>query len=275
MKKFLSTLVVMLGLGLAQTLGVGLVAHGPGPRVAGTLESRLALGAWTLEGWSQVGLWPSPSASLGFGATYALELGPAGLASLTGQAFVRWPSLDFWGRADLKGTFGPAALSAGLGYSTAPRELFWPESALGQGLVATAKLDYRLARRQIASLHLVYEENGRTFTEASLTERDRRSQRTFGLGLSTEQPYLFLLGGRKERLGSGVVEATLRIGGLNRITLSYFARDLRATLEAGAPWYVRGEVAWGNTWASMRGDAGGYTFWGGYRWQLDAQGGLW
>jgi len=275
MKKLLATLVVSLGLGLAQTLGVGLVAQGPGPGVAGTLEGHLTLGAWTLEGWSQVGLWPSPSASLGFGAGYALELGPAGRASLAGQAFVRWPSLDFWGRAGLEGTLGQAAVNATLGYSTAPRTLFWPQSEPDQGLMAKAEFKRRLSRREIASLQLAYAERGPAFGEASLTMRDRRSQRTLGLGLSTEQPHLFLLGGLKERLGAGVAEAALRIGGFNQITLSYFTRNLRATLEAGTPWYVRGEVAWGNAWASMRGDAGGYTFWGGYRWQLDAQGGLW
>ncbi len=250
----------LLGLAWAQPVEVGLEVT-PGA-FAWTAAAQVRLVDWTVSGWTRLPL--AEGASVGVGAAYALELGPAGRGEVAGRGFVDLAGGGYWVEGRAAGTLGGAALEGTLGYSTRPARRFWPDAPTTQGGYARLEARYRLARARTLEARLGYGE-GRVWGEALLEARTRKETQAWGVGVR-EGPYAAARW--KGSVAGALMEVAARVGSVNELGVNLFTREVQATLTLALPTAVTLRVTQGGYWVWARAEPGAYALWGGYRWEL-------
>ncbi|AEB10779.1 hypothetical protein [Marinithermus hydrothermalis] len=250
----------LLGLAWAQPVEVGLEAT-PNA-VAFTVAAQARLADWTVSGWTRLPF--TEGASVGVGAAYALEFGPAGRGEVAGRGFVDLADGGYWVEGRAAGALGGVALEGTFGYSTRLARRFWPEAPETQGGYAALEARYRLVRTRTLEARLGYGE-GRVWGEALLEARARSETQAWGVGVR-EGPYAAARW--KGRVEEGLVEVAARVGSVNELGVSFFTREVKVTLTLALPPTATVRVTRGGYWVWARAEPGAYALWGGYRWEL-------
>lgn len=260
----------------AQSLTVGLFAA-PG-YISPTLEGSLELGGFSLSARLK-------RDSLGLGVEDDLEFGPAGrfVFGARGDLGFGLQPLAWGAEAYLRGSVAQFGLDARLGYASAPRAAMWAGERNFSGFAGNFNASYRLdpANTLRASLAYAGDVPGAIFQGSTLGLEGswalREGGATYLAGLGFRVGAYALLGWRGELGEEGtLLDATLRLGWVNRLELGLFQEELRLRLMTTFPLGgVPFEAAASLEAESLRGDVaydnanGRWTVWLRYTFTFD------
>jgi hypothetical protein len=262
--------------GRAQSLGVGIFAS-PG-YITPILEGSLELGGFTLSARLK-------RDSLGLGVEDDLDFGPAGRLVFGARADLGFglQPLGWGAEAYLRGGLAQFGLEARAGYASAPRAALWAGERNFGGFAGNLNVSYRLDPNHTLRASLAYAGDvpGAIFQGSTLGLEGAWALREGGVtylaGLGFRVGAYALVGWRGELGEEGtLLDATLRLGRINRLELGLFQEDLRLRLmttfplggvpfEAGATLEsekLRGDVTYDN--ANQR-----WTVWLRYTFTFD------
>lgn len=227
--------VHLLATGQAQSLGVGIFAS-PG-YITPTLEGSLELGGFSLSARLK-------RDSLGLGVEDDLDFGPAGRFVFGARADLGFGLQPLgWGtEAYLRGGLAQFGLEARAGYASASRAALWAGERNFSGFAGNFNASYRLDPNHTLRASLAYAGDvpGAIFQGSTLGLEGAWALREGGVtylaGLGFRVGAYALVGWRGELGEEGtLLDATLRLGWINRLELGLFQEDLRLRLMATFP----------------------------------------